>query len=95
MQQKTNHEVSVMWFVKGDDNKVDLLEKYETDTIKPWRVKQSKIEKKDIQQDQSSDEYFQPSEIPFGLDALVCNCLIGGTCKVDFLNTKWNLTFMS
>ncbi|VDI76111.1 Hypothetical predicted protein, partial [Mytilus galloprovincialis] len=60
-----------------DDNKFDLLQEYETDIIKPWRVKQSHSEKNNIQQDQQSEEFLLPSEIPFGLDALVCNCLIG------------------
>lgn len=84
MQQKNTHDVSVMWYVKGDDNKFDLVQKYETDTIKPWRVKQSQLEKMDILQDQWSDEVSLISEIQFGLDALVCNCLIGGICKVEF-----------
>ncbi|XP_063410488.1 uncharacterized protein LOC134693577 [Mytilus trossulus] len=66
-----------MWYVKGGDNKFDKVQTYVTDTIKPWRVKQSKLEKKDELQDQWSDEVTLISEIPFGLDALVCNCLIG------------------
>lgn len=71
-------------FVYGDDYEVT---KYETDIRTPWRVKLSTHEKNDTQ-DQLSDEYLLPSEIPFGLDVLVCNCLIGGIYKVDFARIK-------